>query len=117
MTRRQPNITQLARDARDLIEHINRATAGPVDIPAPQISATTQALLSLVQRLPQAIEQLGWALDRQARADAIRMDNGTEPEAAVATVKNALADTVSALNETAEHLQHAATPLFSMAAK
>ncbi|BFP50136.1 hypothetical protein KCMC57_65040 (plasmid) [Kitasatospora sp. CMC57] len=43
------------------------------------VSDVAQALARLSQRLPQALQQVYRELDRLDRADAIRMDNGTDP--------------------------------------
>ncbi len=113
---KQPDPAKIARTARDAVEQLNHATATP-DIPAPIISATTQAVLSLLQHLPQTIEQLNWALAARQRSYEIRTDNGTDPAAAVREVDEAMRATVGALEAASSALQRAATPLFSMAAK
>ncbi|MFE2911287.1 hypothetical protein [Kitasatospora indigofera] len=106
----------IARTARDAVEALNHAT-GLANIPAPATSATTQALLSLVQRLPQTVEQLADAVLFQAKRDGIRMDDGSDPIEAAIQVRAALLDARCELGAAADSIQRAASHLFHMAAK
>ena len=107
--------TKQARDAAEAIRKLNHATIAPKQpIPAPVISSTVQALEALLTRLPQALDQLSGQLHRDQADDAIRMDDGSDPAAAVAEVRTSLTDTVRAVHAATESLQDAAGLLFNM---
>ena len=110
--------TKQARDAAEAIRKLNHATLGPKQpIPAPVISSTVQALEQLLTRLPQALDQLSGQLHRDQANNAIRMDDGSDPDAAVAEVRASLTDTVQALHATTDSLRDAASLLFNMGSR
>jgi hypothetical protein len=113
---RTPDPAKAARDAAEAIRQLNHATLNQT-VAAPALSSTTQALCALVDRLPQALEQIGAQLGLRHAQDAIRMDTGENPARAVAETQTELADAVRHLGDAARSLHLAASPLFHMAAK
>jgi len=110
--------TKQARDAAEAIRKLNHATLTPKQpVPAPVISSTVQALEQLLIRLPQALDQLSGQLHRDQTNNAIRMDDGSDPAAAIARVRTSLADTAQALDAATENLRDAAGPLFNMGSR
>ena len=105
-----------ARDAAEAIRKLNHASLNQ-QLPAPVISSTVQALVQLVDRMPQALEQLGRQLRQRRAEDAIRMDTGENPAVAVAEAMVALDDAVQHLADVSRSLHLAASPLFHMAAR
>ncbi|MDH6122002.1 CHASE3 domain sensor protein [Kitasatospora sp. GAS204A] len=105
-----------ARDAAEAIRKLNHATLNNA-VSAPMVSSITQALLQLVDRLPQTLEQLGQQLKQRQAEDAIRMDTGEKPADAVADVLAALEDALLDLGDLSNALHRAASPLFHMAAR
>lgn len=114
--RPQPNPALAVRKARDQIEHLNHLTLD-ADLTAPQISEAVQALISMVERLPQAVEQLAGALERQGKLGTIRMDNGSDPTESCTEAINALAYAQADLDHTADSLRQAGHALWNMAHK
>jgi hypothetical protein len=108
--------SKAARDAAEAIRKLNHATLNQ-KVPAPVISSIAQALCGLVDRMPQTFEQLGHQLKQRRAEDAIRMDTGENPAAAVVEAMVALDDAVQHLAAVSRSLHLAASPLFHMAAK
>ncbi|MCX4783326.1 hypothetical protein [Streptomyces sp. NBC_01264] len=79
------------RDAAESIRKFNLATlrttalAGP-----PDVSDVVQSLITIVHRIPQALEQTSGALQRHHREGSIRMDDGSDPRPAVLTAEENL---------------------------
>lgn len=105
-----------ARDAAEAIRKLNHATLND-SVSAPVISSIAQALCGLVDRMPQALEQLGWQLKQRQAEGAIRMDTGENPEVAVVEAEVALEDAVQHLAAVSKSLHLAASPLFHMASE
>jgi len=109
--------TKQARDAAEAIRKLNHATLTPKQpIPAPVISSTMHSLEQLLNRLPQALEQLSSQLHNRQAHGAVRMDDGTDPGHAVSIARSELAATVQALHAATRHLDEAASLLFHMGA-
>jgi hypothetical protein len=81
-----------AQDAAYNIRELNHLTLCGPALSAPQISSVMQALVQLVDRLPQTLEQLGQHLEKRLSEDAVRMDTGQPPAQAVAEVLARLAE-------------------------
>lgn len=109
-----PDPAKAARDAAEAIRKLNHATLNQ-QIPAPVLSSAAQALCALVDRLPQALEQIGAQLKQRHAQGAIRMDTGENPAGAVAETTVALEDAVQHLADVSRSLHLAASPLFHMA--
>jgi hypothetical protein len=83
----QPVPADLVRRARDLIEEANRAVLDDgASLTAPRIHDTARTLMSLVERLPQALDQLATFVEWRAEQGAIVMDTGQDPAEAAAGV-------------------------------
>ncbi|MFF2612666.1 hypothetical protein [Kitasatospora sp. NPDC058046] len=113
---RKTDPAAVARTARNAVEKLNHATLA-AGIPAPVVSSATQAVLGLVQHLPQTLDQLGGAIQARHREGRIHMDDGTDPAAAALEITAALGDAVRALEQAATAIQRASGPMFHMAAK
>ncbi|MEU3137586.1 hypothetical protein ABZ691_33075 [Streptomyces sp. NPDC006854] len=83
---------QLASDAAESIRALNHRTIDPesYDTP-PTLGNTAYNLRTLVERLPQALDQMESELLRFGSTDFVRMDDGTDPTYAVAECVSALA--------------------------
>lgn len=84
----------LATDAAEAIRGLNHLTIGLDHKGYENVAdagAAAYALRTLVERLPQSLDQLGTALQGFAADEAIRMDDGTDPAQAVAECTAALA--------------------------
>ncbi|MEU9419594.1 hypothetical protein [Streptomyces sp. NPDC048272] len=76
---------KLARQARDLIAEFNCVVLDDAKgLSAPHLSEATQALKSLVKRLPQALEQPADVLELPAAGDRVTVERG-DPKTEVAT--------------------------------
>ncbi|MEU7151144.1 hypothetical protein AB0B15_24435 [Streptomyces sp. NPDC045456] len=106
---------KLARQARDLIEEFNRVVlADAKGMSAPALSEATQALKSLVDRLPQAFEQTADVLELLAANDKIALEQGRAPKAEVATTAAELRTTAADSEQLAKSLANPASALFLM---
>ncbi|MFD4528449.1 hypothetical protein ACFWP7_31925 [Streptomyces sp. NPDC058470] len=106
---------KLARQARDLIEEFNRVVLDDAkDLSAPALSEATQALKSLVDRLPQAFEQTADVLELLAANDRITVEEGGDPKAEVATTAAELRTVAADSEKLAKSLSHPASALFLM---
>jgi hypothetical protein len=106
---------KLARQARDLIEEFNRVVLDDAkDLSAPALSKATQALKSLVDRLPQAFEQTADVLEMLAAKDKITMEQGRDPKAEAATTAAELRTVAADSERLAKGLANHASSLFLM---
>lgn len=83
---------------------------------APRVSAAVQALVTMVQRMPQGLEQTRWAVGRFAAGGQIRMDDGSEPAEAAEQVEKILGAAEKQAQALAATLEQAAGVLFHMGA-
>ncbi|MFE3502954.1 hypothetical protein [Kitasatospora sp. NPDC059160] len=72
-----------ARQAAAAIQELNHQTLDIDSMSAPEIHSTVRALADLVDRLPQACEQLAHLLERELAADRVCMEDGRDPAAPV----------------------------------
>lgn len=106
---------KLVRQARDLIEEFNRVVLDDgKDLSAPALSEATQALKSLVDRLPQAFEQTADVLELLAANDRITVEEGRDPKAEAATTAAELRTVAADSENLAKSLSHPASALFLM---
>lgn len=70
--------------AAEAVRQLNHNTLNIKVMTAPEISSTVRGLLDLVDRLPQAFEQLANHLEKQLADDQVRMEDGRDPEPPVA---------------------------------
>lgn len=104
----------LVRQARDLIEEFNRVLLDDAqNLSAPELSATTQALKSLVDRLPQAFEQTADVLAMLAADDKITIEQG-DPKTEAGTTAAELRTVAVHSEQLAKELSHPASALFLM---
>jgi hypothetical protein len=113
---RIPNPARQARLAADAVQELNRITLDQ-PLSAPRVSEITQTLCQLIDRLPQALEQLASHLDRQAAEQRIRMDDGSDPRESADEVVQALTDARHHLIRLSGAVHRAASPLFHMVAR
>ncbi|MGW3371704.1 hypothetical protein [Streptomyces hydrogenans] len=109
-----PDPTKAAIAAAEAIRKINHASLDG-RLTAPQISAVVQSLATMVDRLPQALEQLAAQLRQRQNQAQIRMDDGSESDEAVRAVVAYLDDAAGDLAALSVSLHNAASPLFRMA--
>jgi len=106
---------KLARQARDLIEEFNRVVLDDAkDLSAPALSEATQALKSLVERLPQAFEQTADVLELLAANDKVTVEQGRAPKDEVATTAAELRTVAADSEQLAKSLANPASALFLM---
>jgi hypothetical protein len=104
----------LVRQARDLIEEFNRVVLDDAkDLSAPALSEATQALKSLVGRLPQAFEQTADVLEMLAANNKVTVDQG-DPKTEAATTAAELRTAAADSEQLAKTLSHPASALFLM---
>lgn len=102
---------QLAEEARAL----NHRTLDPAVYGQPgDVSEVVYALRTVVERLPQALQQAAAGLRRLDGAGGIRMDDGTNPGVAAERVLSALQDATGALWTVQEALVEASGSLSYM---
>ncbi|MFC1403182.1 MULTISPECIES: hypothetical protein [Streptacidiphilus] len=113
MSTSNPSAKQ-AQSAASAIREINHETFDQRSLPfPPMISEIVQPLVNMLDRLPQTLEQLAVAVRRHQAAGLIRMDDGTDPEEAAASVVRQLGAASEALQEGSALLHRAASTLFS----
>lgn len=83
-------------------------------ISAPQIAATVQGLIQLLDRLPQALGRLSAHLVREHQGGHIRMEGGTDPEPAVLAAETHLTDAEADVPDLTAHLRQASALLTRM---
>ncbi|MDH6110189.1 hypothetical protein P3T36_004879 [Kitasatospora sp. MAP12-15] len=128
MTAEKPDPVKIAYEAAEAIRQLNHVTLNEC-LPAPRISATMQALVVMLDRLPQLFEQLAHQLQQRQAEGKVVMDTREDPAIVVAEVLAQLAD-AKAIAEPAHYSAYgtpagalsktvhaAASSLFSMAAK
>ncbi|AXE23547.1 hypothetical protein C0216_08795 [Streptomyces globosus] len=103
-----------AATAADGIRALNHTLINAKAVPAPELSATVQALITLLDRLPQALSSISTHLVREQKAERVRMDNATDPAAAVIDVDTHLTDAEADLADVTAHLRQAGALLFAM---
>ncbi|MFB6518727.1 hypothetical protein [Streptomyces sp. NPDC056401] len=111
-----PTPSQHAVAAADAIQLLNRSLLDTKDISAPEISATVQAVIRLVDRMPQALSHLSARLVREQKAERIRMDDGSDPAKAAMWVETFLTDAETDVVDAAKSLHAAGSLLFKMGA-
>lgn len=110
-----PKPADLAREARDLIERVNRSVLDdPEAFTAPRILATTRALTELTGRLRQAFGRPAAVLEMWAREGVIRMDSLDDPDVAVPPVAEDLRSAAAAAQDLADLLARPSEILWSM---
>ncbi|MDV9192186.1 hypothetical protein R6L23_28945 [Streptomyces sp. SR27] len=108
------DLAKLARQARDLIEEFNRVLLDDANaLSATALSEATQALKSLVDRLPQAFDQTADVLEMLAVKDRITVDQG-DPKTEAATTAGELRTLATGAEKLAKDLSHPASALFLM---
>jgi hypothetical protein len=113
----QPEPRQLAREAAEKIRQLNHATLDPASLPyAGEVSATVLALIELVDRLPQTLDQLKAGLRTVEARDGIRLDHDGDLTAEVNAAAKGLSDASAALDAVSKALGEASAPLFHMGA-
>ncbi|MFE2283847.1 hypothetical protein ACFXDJ_06715 [Streptomyces sp. NPDC059443] len=100
--------------AADAIQKMNHALINSGNTSAPEISATVQALITLVDRLPEALGRLSNHLVREEKAARVRMDDNSDPAKAVVWVDTFLTDADSDLADVSKSLHAAGSLLFKM---
>lgn len=106
---------QLARDAAEAIRALNHRTIDSFtdsDVYAvpPTVGETALQLKTLLERLPQSLDQMSSGLSYLAAAGKIRMDDGTDPVTATA-------ECVTAVNVANQHLNEALVELRLIASR
>lgn len=97
---------RIADAAAEEIRALNHRTLDPkASLPTPpDVAGVAEGINALLQRLPQALEQAGRALEGMADRNEIRMDNGADPA-------RAAAEAGAALLEVRDHLQAAGSAM------
>lgn len=106
----------LAGDAAAAVRQLNHALLNTRQLTPPEISATVQELLLVVDRIPQALTQLAARLVRDQRQDQVRMDDGRDSTQPVLEVETHLTDAETDLNDATAHLRKAVRLLSAMSA-
>ncbi|MFD5428504.1 hypothetical protein [Streptomyces sp. NPDC127084] len=82
---------ELATEAAEALRALNHRTLDSKAYTAPPaVGDTAHGIRTLIERLPQTLDQMNAALLRLDVEKAIRMDDGTDPEVAVAVCEAAL---------------------------
>lgn len=107
----------IARKAASEIRELNHATLIPNSLPyAGEVSATVLALIDLIDRLPQTLNQLATGLQAVEARDGIRLDHDGDVRAEVRAAVQGLEDATAALDAVRKALGDASAPLFHMGA-
>lgn len=113
----RPEPRQHARDAAAAIRELNHTTLSLESMPyAGEVSATVLALIELVDRLPQALDQLEAGLLSLERRGQIRLDHDADLRGEVAAAVKGLRDARTGLGGVSKALGEASAPLFHMGA-
>lgn len=83
MSRKKSSPWDDAHAAAEAVRQFNHDTLNIAAMSAPEISSAVRQLQDLVDRLPQAFEQLAHHLERQLAAGKVRMEDGRDPAAPV----------------------------------
>jgi uncharacterized membrane protein YccC len=78
------------------------------------LSGTVQGLITLTDRLPQALQQLRRGLQQLEEQQTIRMTDGTKPEDAVSTALRGLLNAEEAVKAANHALRAAGAPMAAM---
>lgn len=78
------------------------------------VYSVAECLTVLVERLPQAIQQIGAAVQKFEEQQAIRMDDGSDPGVRVSEVLRALLDAQQGLAVAQDGMRRAKSPLAGM---
>lgn len=114
---RNPDPCQIAREAVTAIRELNHATLDLTTMPvAGEISTTVIALIDLIDRLPQTLDQLAAGLRDVQQRDQIRLDHDGDLQAEVQAALKGLQDAQEALPAVSKALGEASAPLFHMGA-
>ena len=98
----------IAESANEEIRALNHATLGRAVFKQPaDVYSVTESLATLIARMPQALQQLGRAVQGFEDQQAIRMDDGSNPAERVAAVAVALADAQAGLQSAHQAMQRA----------
>ncbi|MFE6126762.1 hypothetical protein ACFQ6Q_00595 [Streptomyces sp. NPDC056437] len=105
----------IAEAAAEEIRALNHVTLGkkPFNQPA-DVYSVTDSLVTLIDRMPQVLKQLGQSVQTLQDAQAIRMDDGSDPVLRVAEALGGLADAQRGLLTVSEALRRAKSPLAGM---
>lgn len=114
---KSPEPRTIARDAASLIRDLNHTTIDLASMPyAGEISSTVLALIELVDRLPQTLDQLGDGLRSVEERGQIRLDHDADVHQEVVMALKGLSDAREALGPVSKALNDASGPLFHMGA-
>ncbi|MER6218255.1 hypothetical protein ABT213_29915 [Streptomyces sp. NPDC001674] len=105
-----------ARDAANAVQLLNRHLMDAKSVSAPELSAMLQALIALVDRMPQSLSHLSRHLVREQKAERVRMDDRSAPEKAAMWVETFLTDAEADLADVAKSLHAAGSLLAKMGA-
>ena len=100
-----PDASDAARQAAEAIRTLNHLTLNGPQLSAPEISSVMQSLALLVDRLPQAFQQLAQQLAKRKDEDQVRMEDGRDPALPVAAVVKHLGG-AAAICEAANAVQY-----------
>lgn len=102
----------LAEEARAL----NHRTLNPKAFTQPSdVANAASNLVALLERLPQAFQQMDTGLTHLEQATGIRMDNGKDPELAVGLAQSYLRTSRELLDAVLEDLRRASSEMSHMA--
>jgi hypothetical protein len=102
-----------ASNAAAAIREINHETFDKRALPyPPMVSEIVQPLVTMLDRLPQTLEQLARAVHRHQADGLIRTDDGSDPDEAAAYAIRYLGQANEILQEGSKSLHRAASLLF-----
>ncbi|MET9618886.1 hypothetical protein [Kitasatospora indigofera] len=90
MTTEKRDVYDAAREAAEAVRQFNHDSLNAKAMTAPEISSAVRAIADLVDRLPQALDQLARHLERQQAQGQVRMEDGRDAAAPVDQVVTAL---------------------------
>jgi len=107
--------SQIADATAEEVRALNHRTLDPKAYAQPgDVSDVANAVSALLQRLPQALEQMEAGLGALAGRGAIRMDDGTDVQDRVEAALVWLADTREQVQLASSAMQKATSPLSHM---
>lgn len=92
----------------------SRVSTSNAGLAPSNVSSTVDGLATLLERLPQTLEQTSRALQHLEEQQAIRMANGGDPGEEVSVVLRALLNAQQAIVVAHGHMREAAGPLSDM---